>query len=137
MSRNQERQLQRLLLVEPRVAVGGVVQAQVLVVKPLASTGTFCDRIARKLQVHAAQERTMLLVDFQRRGELGEDVVEGASLDAGRGAAGVSVHVSFELRVKRWLPYPCMGSHCQTTMCPLLLTASMCPPSIDSTLSAP
>ena len=97
MARNQERQLQRLLLVEPRIAVSGIVQTQVLIIKPLASTGTFCNRIACKLEVHTAQERAVLLVDLQRRGELGEDVVEGAGLDTGGGAAGVSVYVSVDL----------------------------------------
>jgi hypothetical protein len=62
---NQESQLQCLLLVESRIAVGGVVQAQVLIVEPLAATSTFSNRIASELEVHAAQERAVLLVDLQ------------------------------------------------------------------------
>jgi hypothetical protein len=41
--------------------------------------------------MHAAQERAVLLVDLEGRLELGEDAVEGASLDARWRAAGVAM----------------------------------------------
>lgn len=65
MPRNQERQLQCLLLIKPGIAVGSVIQAQVLVIKPLASTSALCDRVASKLEMHAAQEGAVLLVNLQ------------------------------------------------------------------------
>ena len=65
VARDQERQLQRLLLVESRIAVGSVVQAQVIIVKTLASASAFCDRVSSKLEMHATQEGTMLLVDLE------------------------------------------------------------------------
>lgn len=90
MSCDQERQLQRLLLVEPGIAVCGIVQAKILVIQPLTSTSALCDRITGKFEVHTTQKRAVLLVDLQRRGQLREDVVERASLDAGRRATCVS-----------------------------------------------
>ena len=41
--------------------------------------------------MHAAEERVVLLVDLERRGELGEDAVERAGLDASRRAACVAI----------------------------------------------
>jgi hypothetical protein len=67
MSRNQERQLQRLLLVQPRVAVRGVVQAQVFVYKTFTTSSTLCDRVSGKLKMHAAQVGIVLLMDFECR----------------------------------------------------------------------
>lgn len=90
MSRNQERQLQGLLLIQPRVTVGSVVQAQVLVIKTLASSSALSNVVTSKLKMHAAQEGAVLLVDLQGGGELREDVVEGACLDARGCAAGIS-----------------------------------------------
>ena len=87
----EEGQLQRLLLVQPRIAEGGVVQAQIVVDKPFASPRAFCDGIARELQMHATQERAVLFVNPERRRQLGEDAAEGSRLDACRRAPGVSV----------------------------------------------
>ena len=90
MPRNQKRQLERLLLIQPGIAVGRVIGVQILIVQALAAARALGDRVARELEVHAAQEGAVLLVDLERGGELREDVVEGARLDACGGAAGVS-----------------------------------------------
>ena len=65
MPRNQERQLQRLLLIKPRIAVRRVVGVEILVVQALTTPRALCDRIARELEVHAAQEGAVLLVDLE------------------------------------------------------------------------
>lgn len=67
VARNQERQLQGLLLIEPRITVGGVIQAQVFIIKTLASTCTFCNRISCELEMHTTQEGAVLLVNLQGR----------------------------------------------------------------------
>ena len=87
----KKRQLQRLLLVQPRIAVCRVVQAQILVHKALASACAFRDSVSGELQMHAAQERAVLLVDLESRLELREDAVERASLDACWRAAGIAM----------------------------------------------
>lgn len=90
MPRNQKGQLERLLLIQPGIAVGRVIGVQILIVQALAAARALGDRVARELEVHAAQEGAVLLVDLERGGELREDVVEGARFDACGGAAGVS-----------------------------------------------
>lgn len=63
---HQESQLQRLLLVESRVAVSGVVQAEILLCQAFTSTCTFRYRIASQFKMHTTKERALLLVDLQR-----------------------------------------------------------------------
>ena len=67
MSRNKKSQLQRLLFVQPRVAVCSVVEAQILVYETLTSTSTLCDCIAGQFKVHATKERAVLLVNLECR----------------------------------------------------------------------
>lgn len=90
MSRHQKRQLQRLLLIQPRIAKRRIIQAQILIYQTLASARTLRHCIARELEMHTAEEGVVVLVDFERGRELGEDAVEGARFDAGWCAAGVA-----------------------------------------------
>ena len=92
MIRHQECQLKRLLLVQPRVAEASVVGAQIILIQARAATQTLRDRIARKLQVHTAQVRPLLLVDTQRLLQLREDIAELACLDTARHGLRVAVH---------------------------------------------
>jgi hypothetical protein len=66
MSCHQESELQRLLLVQSRITVRGVVEAQILVYKTFTATSALGDCISCELKVHATKERTMLLVDLER-----------------------------------------------------------------------
>jgi hypothetical protein len=90
MPRNQKRQLQRLLLIKPGIAVRRVVVAQVLIIQALATPRALRDRVARELQVHAAQEGAVLLMDFECRRQLRKDTVERAGLDACWGTASIA-----------------------------------------------
>lgn len=64
MPSNQERQLQRLLLVQSRIAERRVVQAQVFFDQTFATADALRDSIARQLKMHASKERAMQLVDL-------------------------------------------------------------------------
>lgn len=90
--RNQEGQLQRLLLVQPRVAEARVVGGQVVLVEADAAAHALCDGVAGQLEVDAAQVAALLLVDAQRLLQLAEDVAEAPGLDAGGRAPRVAVH---------------------------------------------
>ena len=81
MPRNQKRQLERLLLIQPRVTVRSIIQAQILLLEPLTPANALRDRIARQLEVHAAQVGVVFLVDLERAGELLEDGGEAAGFD--------------------------------------------------------
>jgi hypothetical protein len=65
MTGYQESQLQRLLLVQARITVRSIVQAQILIHQTFASTSAFCYRITGKFEVHTSKIRAMLLVDLQ------------------------------------------------------------------------
>lgn len=92
MAGDQKGQLERLLLVQARVAVTGVVDAEVLVAEAFAAADAFRDGLAGELQVHAAQLAALFLVDTERVRELGEDGAELARLVARRRAACVAMH---------------------------------------------
>lgn len=64
VSCNQERKLQRLLLVQPWVAERRVVQTQVLVYQTFTSSSAFRHSITRELKMHATEEGVVLLVDL-------------------------------------------------------------------------
>ena len=63
MGCEQERELESLLLVEARVAVRGVVEAQVLFDGARASADALRNGLAGELEVHTAQVGAMLAVD--------------------------------------------------------------------------
>ena len=90
MTRNQESQLQSLLLVQPRITISRIVQTQIVLVEAFAATQALRYRIARKFQMNAAEGGTMLFVDFESGREFREDAAEMAGLDPGWCAAGVS-----------------------------------------------
>ena len=56
------------------------------------AAGAFGDVFARELDVHAAQERAIGLVNLERQLELAEDVLEAARLEAAGAGLGVAVH---------------------------------------------
>lgn len=97
MSSNQESQLQGLLLVQSRIAERGIVQAQVFFDQTFATADALRDSIARQLEMHASKERSMELVDLQRRRELRENAAEMASLDARGRAACITAELSSTL----------------------------------------
>ena len=82
MAGDQERKLKCLFLVQSRVAVGSIVHAQIFFGKTLAAAHTLGDGITREFEMDAAQERVVLLVDLERRRELGKDVAKTTGLDA-------------------------------------------------------
>src|SRR5690349_4680559 len=71
--RNQESQLEGLLLIQPRVAEAGVVGRQVALGEVLAAAEALRDGVARELEVDAAEVAALLLVDAQRLLQLLED----------------------------------------------------------------
>lgn len=79
---NQERNLQRLLLIQPRIAVCRVIEAEIFFGKALASTNALRYRIPCQLQMHSPQKRAVLFVDPERRGYFLENAAESPRLDA-------------------------------------------------------
>lgn len=71
---NQERQLKRLLLVQPRVAEGGIVGRQVILDQALAPAEALRHGVAGQLEVQPAEVAALLLVDAQGVLQLGVDV---------------------------------------------------------------
>ncbi|RBQ74745.1 hypothetical protein VDGD_21377 [Verticillium dahliae] len=90
--RNQEGQLQRLLLVQSRVAEARVVGRQIVLVEVLAAAEALGHGVARELEMHAAEEAALLLVDLQRLLQLLENVAKLARLDAAARRLRVAVH---------------------------------------------
>jgi hypothetical protein len=105
----QESQLQRLLLVQPGIAVGRVVQAEILINKAFTSASAFSHSIPRKLKMHATKERAVLLVHLERRRKLRENAAERASLDTGWCAAGVAIQSQPKFRNMITLDLPVHG----------------------------
>lgn len=92
MSRDQKRQLKRLLLIQAGVTIGRIIQSQILVRQPFAPTHTLCDRIPRQLQMDAPKLASFFLVDTECGRELVEDRAELAGFVARRGATGIAMH---------------------------------------------
>ena len=93
MTSNQESQLESLLLVQARVAVSRVVQAQIIFPKTLAAAKTLSDCVTGKLKVHTAKEGSQLLVDFEGRSNFRENGREVTGLDARLGRTRVAAFV--------------------------------------------
>jgi len=68
MLSNQERQFERLFLVQPRIAVRCVIETEIFLFQLFAATDTLRNGVARKFEMHAAEVGVMLFVDAQRRG---------------------------------------------------------------------
>jgi len=92
MLRNQEGQLQRLLLIQPRIAEARIVCAEVIRIQRLAAAETLRDGLPRQLEVDAAKIRALLRVDLEGFLQLLQDVLEVARLDARPGGLGIAVH---------------------------------------------
>src|SRR5690606_954921 len=88
---DQERQLDRLIGIEARVAMGVVAVLQLLVADGARAAGAFGDVLARHLDVNAARMRSFGAVHLEEALHLLEDAVERARLVAG-GGDGVAVH---------------------------------------------
>lgn len=91
-SSDQECQLQRLLLIQSRIAESLVPLAQVFILQTLAATRALRDSITCQLEMHATEEATTLLMDAEGRRKLAENGFERSCLDASRRAPGVAVH---------------------------------------------
>ena len=91
VARNQECQLQRLLLIEPRVAVTRVVETQILFSELHTSAYTLGDSFTCKFEMHTSEEGLVVLVDLKSRGKLREDAAKVAGFDPTRGATSVSI----------------------------------------------
>ena len=65
VSSNQERQLERLLLIQSRIAEARIICAKILGRQSLAATHTFRDGVSRKLEMHAAEVGAVLVVDAE------------------------------------------------------------------------
>mmetsp|Transcript_24894 Transcript_24894/g.63087 ORF Transcript_24894/g.63087 Transcript_24894/m.63087 type:complete len:473 (+) Transcript_24894:280-1698(+) len=91
---HREGGLQRLLVVEARVAPRLVVRLEVLLRDAHAAARALRHRLLPgELEVDACEDRTRLAVHRQGVGALGHDVVEGARLEPDRlGGDGVAVH---------------------------------------------
>ena len=90
--RHQERQLQRLLGVQPRVARGLVAAGQVGVGDLLRAAQALGDVLAGQLDVDAARVGAQLVVHLEEALHLVHDPVEVPGLVAGRRLVGVAVH---------------------------------------------
>ena len=92
ISRNQESRLQSLLVIQSWIAVGRVIEREVLISETLGTTDAFGDRFTRELEVDAAEVRAILFVHLEGRVELRDDGAELPGLDATDGGARVAVH---------------------------------------------
>ena len=90
--RDEERQLQRLLGVQPRVARGLVAAAEVGVGDLLRAAEALGDVLAGHLDMDAAGMGAQRRVHLEEALYLVDDAVEVAGLVAGRGLDGVAVH---------------------------------------------
>src|SRR5690606_12890585 len=88
---DQHRELHRLLVVQTRVDLRLVRAREVGFLEAARAADALRDVVARELEVHAAQVAALLLVDPERRTQLGADVVEAPRLDAFGGRLGVAV----------------------------------------------
>lgn len=82
VSSDEKRQLQSLLLVQPRIAETGVVCAEILGRQALAAAYTLCDGVAGEFQVHTPEIAAVLAVNAEGGGELGVDGGEETGFDA-------------------------------------------------------
>ena len=89
---DQERQLQRLFRVQPRVAEGLVALGQVRLGQPVRAADALGDVLAGHLDVHAARPGALGRVDVEEAAHLRQDVVEPAGLHVVRHRDGVAVH---------------------------------------------
>ena len=92
MSGDQKRQLQRLFLIQPRIAITGIICAQVLVPQPLAAPDTLRHRLPRQFQVHATQKPAVLFVYPQRATDFAQDAAELPRFDPRGCGARIAVH---------------------------------------------
>jgi hypothetical protein len=120
MPRNQKRQLKRLLLVQPRIAIRRVIQAEVFLFQSFTAAYAFGDCVAGEFEVNATKERSVFFVDFECGREFVEYAAELASLYAGGRGKCVSASRLDWTRTStcesgKERAYPCIGSHCQTT----------------------
>ncbi|MCO5546650.1 hypothetical protein L7F22_000084 [Adiantum nelumboides] len=90
--RDEERQLQALLGVQPRVAGRLVAAGEVGVGDPLRTAEALGDVLAGDLDVDAAGVRAERAVHLEEALHLVDDPVEVPGLVAGRGLVGVAVH---------------------------------------------
>jgi hypothetical protein len=65
VSCDQERKLQRLLLVQPWIAERCVVQTQVFVYQTFTPSSALRHGITRELKMHATKEGVVLLVNLE------------------------------------------------------------------------
>src|SRR6266849_6105901 len=86
--REQERELDRLLGVQSRIAEGMVAVVEVLVADGAGASGTFRYVLSGHLQMDAARIGAFGLVDGKETLDLGEDAVERPGLVPGHGRDG-------------------------------------------------
>src|SRR4051794_18903714 len=89
---HDEGELDALLGVEARVAVGVVAVLEAGVGDRLGAAGALGDVLAGHLEVDAAGVRALGLVDGEEAPDLGQDAVERPGLVAGRGLHRIAVH---------------------------------------------
>ena len=68
---DEHRELERLLVVEPRIDRRLVGAREIRVGEAASTAGALGDVLARELDVHAAQERAVRLVDLERQFQAG------------------------------------------------------------------
>src|SRR5665213_2825435 len=90
--RNQQRQLQGLLLVQPRIDRGAISPLQVSIRQAPRTTGALGHILAGQLDMHAAQVRPHFPVNAERKVDFLEDVLEATGLQAPGAGLGVAVH---------------------------------------------
>lgn len=71
VSSNQKRKLQRLFLVQPRIAESLIPTTEILVLKTLRATRAFRDCVACEFEMYAAEEGAAVGVDAEGGGKLG------------------------------------------------------------------
>src|SRR5512139_1730355 len=92
VTRDSQRRLERLLVVEARIDTRLVRALEIELRQTACATDALGDVLAGQLDVHAAEPRAELAVELERLLELADDLVEAARLDALRRRLGVAVH---------------------------------------------
>src|SRR5579871_316127 len=92
MTRDEHRELQGLLGIEPWIDLRAVGACKVRLGQPPRSTDALRDVLPGELDVHPPEHRAELLVNAKGGLHFAEDIVEPARLDASRGGLGIAVH---------------------------------------------
>src|SRR5690606_25585792 len=89
---DQERHLERLLVIQSWVDVRSIGVCQIRVLEAACSACAFRDVLAGQLEMHAPEMGVLRVVNLEGLLELGKDVLKPAGLDAGAGYLRIAMH---------------------------------------------